>query len=78
MEESARRTVGGHDAAVVGGLGDIAACAAGHQDFDAGPLVFFEQQRPPPALGGSKCGNQPGRPGPDDDNIPRALIRIAR
>ena len=49
------------------GIGDIAPRAAGHQDLDAGPPVFFEEEHACAAFRGTRGGHQsrgprPGRP----------------
>ena len=43
VEEFARFAVRPNDSSVVGRLGDIAARAAGHEDFDAGLAVLFQE-----------------------------------
>jgi len=40
MKEFAGGAIGGDDAAVVGGLGDVAARASGHQDLTPAFLFF--------------------------------------
>ncbi len=70
MQESARRPVSRNDPLVVGGLGDVAACAAGHQDLHAGPAIFLQQQRLAATLGGPHRGNEPRRAGPHHDDFP--------
>ena len=73
VEEPAGRTVGLDDAAVVGGVGDVAARAAGHEDLDAGLAVLLQQQGAPAALGGADRRHQPRGPGPDHDHVPEML-----
>src|SRR5207237_3991124 len=77
VEEASRRAVGGDDAALVRGVGDVAAGAAGHEDLDAGPAVLLQQQHAPPQFGGADGGHQPGGPGPHDYYVP-AAVRHAR
>ena len=70
VKESAGRPIGGDDAALVGGVGEIAARAAGHEDLDAGLAVLFQQQHAPAEFGRAEGGHQPGRAGPDHDHVP--------
>ena len=53
------------------GVRQIAARAAGHQDFHARPAVLFEQQRPPAALGRLRGGHQAGGTRADNDYVVR-------
>src|SRR6059058_5517349 len=46
------------DAAVGGGVCDVAAGAPGHEDLHAGPAVLFQQQRALAALGGARGRQQ--------------------
>jgi hypothetical protein len=56
--------------AVIGGMGDVAAGPAGHQDFHARLAVLFQQQSSPPALGSSNGREQAGGTGAYHDHIP--------
>ena len=42
MEKLSLLSVGGDDATVVAVVRQVAAGAAGHQDFDTGAFVFFQ------------------------------------
>ena len=70
VQKSPGRAEGLDDAAIVGGLGDVAARAAGHQDFDARPAVLLEDQGATAAFRGPDARHQPGRPGADHDDLP--------
>ena len=70
MEEASSRTEGGNDAGIVRRLRDVAAGAAGHEDLHARAAIFFQQERPPPALRGAQRRDQSGGSGPDDHDIP--------
>ena len=48
---------------------EIAAPAAGYQDFRAGLGAMFQHQHPPPAPPGGERGHQPGRAGTDDHDV---------
>src|SRR5207237_3271633 len=63
------------DAAVVGGLRDVAPRAAGHEDLYARLAVLFQQQHPPPEFGRANGRDQSGRPGADRHDIPGGLHR---
>ena len=73
VEEATGRPVGGDDAGLVGGVGEVAARAAGHEDLDAGLAVLFQQQHAAAALGGADGGEQPGRTGPNHDDVPNHI-----
>jgi hypothetical protein len=70
VEEAAGRAIGFDDASVIGGVGDVAACAAGHEELDARFAVLFEEQRLPAALGSAKSGHQTRGPGAGDYHVP--------
>jgi hypothetical protein len=71
MEEAALFAKRLGDAAAVGGVGQIAAGAAGEQDFAARLATFFEQKRLSAALGRPARGHEPGGSPAHDNNIPR-------
>src|SRR5216683_987969 len=73
MKEPPRRSEGLDDAAVVGGVSDIAARAAGHENLDAGFPVFLEQQGSSAALRRANGRQNPRRPRPDHHHIPTTL-----
>ena len=56
-EEAAAGTEGAGDAAVIGGVGDVAARAAGHQDLHARLAIFLQQQDVLAALGSVDGGH---------------------
>ena len=56
VEEVALVAIGADDAPLVGRLREIAARAAGHEDFHAGAAVFFEEERAAAAGGGFSRG----------------------
>jgi hypothetical protein len=58
------------DAPVVGGVGDVAAGAARHQDLDARLAVLLQQQHAPATLRGPARREQAGGAGPDHDHVP--------
>ena len=64
VQEPTRRAVGLDDAAVVGGVGDVAARAAGHEDLDAGLAVLLQQQHAAAVLGRTDGRHQARRPAP--------------
>ena len=70
VEERSLVAEGRDDAAIVGGMGDVAARAAAHQDLDAGLAVFFQQQHAPAALGRADGRHQSRRAGADHHHVP--------
>ena len=71
MEESALGAERLDDAAAVGGVGQIAAGAAGKEDFRSRLGPFFQQERFPAALGRTARRHQPRRSPAHDHHIPR-------
>ena len=50
-------------------IGEVAAAAAGHQDFAARFFTVIQQQYPAAALAGLRGAKQTRGPGADDDAI---------
>jgi hypothetical protein len=73
VEEAAGRAERLDDAAVVGGVGEVAARAAGHQDLDARLAVLLQQQHAPAVLGRVDRRQEARRPGPDHHHVPEGL-----
>ena len=71
MEESALVGEGRHDATGIGGVGEIAARAAGKEELRSGASLFLQQERLPAALGRMAGGHQPRRSPAHDCNVPR-------
>ena len=64
VQEPAGRPVGLDDAAVVGGVGEVAARAAGHEDLDAGLAVLLQQQHAPAHSAARMAAISPAAPAP--------------
>ena len=62
-----------NDPCRVGGVCQIAAGSARHQDLDARLAVLLQQQRPPPTLGSSRRRQQSCRARSHDDDVPMLL-----
>ena len=55
-------------------IGEIAAAAAGDQDFLARRIGMVEDAYAPASLPGDGCAHQAGRTGADDQHIGRGMI----
>jgi hypothetical protein len=76
VEELTGRAVSGDDAAGIGGLRQVAAGAAGHQNFHAGAAIFFDQQRFQAPRGGTFSGDEAGSAGADHDDLPMGFCGV--
>jgi hypothetical protein len=77
VKEAAGGAKGFDNAVVVGGVGQVAAGAAGHQDLDTGFAILFQQERAPAAFGSAAGRQQPGGAGSDDHDIPDSVWHMA-
>ena len=69
MQEAALPAVGRNDAGGVGVVRQIAPRPARHQNLDARPPVFLQQQRTPSTVGRAGGRQQSGSAGADDDDV---------
>jgi hypothetical protein len=76
VQKTPLRAEGLDDAAAVGVVRQVAARAAGHEDFDAWPGVLFHQQHALAALGGADRRQQTGRAGARHDHVPGRAARL--
>jgi hypothetical protein len=51
-------------------MGDITACAARHQDFDARPTILFQQKHSAAGFGRVRSRHQPGGARSNNDYVP--------
>lgn len=70
MKERASFSEGGDDAASIGGLGQIAARASGHEDFGPDLAILFEEEDAMPEFGGMRGGEESGGSRSHDDDVP--------
>jgi len=71
MQELTVATEGFDDAADISIVRDVAACSAGHQDFDAELTVLFHQQSSLAELSSGRGSHQSSGAASDNDEIPR-------
>src|SRR5207237_8714821 len=69
-----RRAEGLDDAEIVGGMGEVAACAARHEDLDARLAVLLQQQRAAPLFRGPRGGQQAGGARAGNNHVPVTSI----
>src|SRR5690349_14457707 len=74
MEKLPRQTVGFDDAAIVGGVRDVAARPAGHEDLHARLAILFQDESLAAALAGPDARHQPRRPGADHNHVPGTIL----
>lgn len=73
VEKTSRRPKSLDDATIIGGMSEIASRPAGHEDFDAGTTIFFEQENLGTGFGSAQGGHQPGGPSTDDSDLPGGM-----
>lgn len=70
MKETARRSIGLHDTAIVGGMGEITPSSSRHENLDARTTVLLQHQNAPAQFRSTKGCHQTGSAGADHHHVP--------